>query len=149
MIVRTADGSKNVASIRVRTTSGLEDAARAYARNGSKALKQFFGLFSASATPADLNSTFNSSLTRDVTTRPTTASAENGVGDLSFSWSQSSGDSGWTIDSPSTAKTTFSKQILRASGSEAVFTCTVTDEGGHSATVDVNVSVLNTYGGLQ
>lgn len=143
-------------SVLIRTVAGLEDAADLFLGGDvsdawirtEAGLEKFYSAFAASATPAFLQVRINSSLPLDATTGSATASVEGAIGAVTYAWTQSSGDAGWSATSPGSATTAFKKTALaKGMDSEAVFTVTVTDQGGHSETADVGVSASNIYGG--
>lgn len=88
---------------------------------------------------------------RNTTVQITTTTAEARVsgasGAVTYSWAKKSGAGFWTISSSKTARTSFAVNVAPYAVETAVFTCTVTDAAGRTATVDVSASAEN-YGDL-
>ena len=68
-------------------------------------------------------------------------------GAVTYSWAKKSGAGFWTISSSKTARTSFAVNVAPYAVETAVFTCTVKDAAGRTATVDVSASAEN-YGDL-
>lgn len=81
--------------------------------------------------------------TLTVSTAACTATAAGGtLSGYAYAWTWLSGGSGMTINSASSAATTFSGTSMTQSDSRSgTARCTVTDSGSHVATVDVNVDI--------
>jgi hypothetical protein len=111
------------------------------------ALKQFFGQFAVSVSSTDAEGFAASSLTRTITTSPTTVTAIGAVGTITYAWTRTDGGShAWTINNPSSATTTFSTLCGAGSSVSATFDCVVTDSAGQSATTaTVTATCENDY----
>ena len=103
------------------------------------------GPLTVSASPSDVTGTeFRSEPGAPsgvpVTSDPCTATASGGSGAKTFAWTKISGSAVIVADSPTSATTTFSGNVLKNAIPSAVFRVTVTDSTG-SATADVTVSL--------
>ena len=80
------------------------------------------------------------------TSNTVTASASGGSGGYSYSWAKLSGSPAFTINSPSSAATTFSQYYGTGAWGASdveVFRCTVTDSQGRTNTADVTVTITS------
>lgn len=94
-------------------------------RDASNVLRTVFSALSASAAPAAVAGYGNSASAVDITTAPTTATPTGGVAPYTYAWSSASG---WTVNSPTSATTSFTATgVIAGSMEQADFTCTVTD----------------------
>ena len=83
-----------------------------------------------------------------VSTNNATVTTSGGASPFTYAWTKLTGDSSWSIASPSAASTFFRRSgVSQNSEYNATFSCTVTDAGGHSATSPVvTATVVNNYG---
>jgi hypothetical protein len=106
------------------------------------------GSLTVSASPPSANGGVAFGSATPITTNVVTASATGGSAPYSYAWAKESGDVGWTVNSPSSAATSFkAASVSPGAGTTATMRCTVTDARGATGTVDVSVAAYN-YGGL-
>lgn len=83
-----------------------------------------------------------------VSSNNVTVTASGGDGSYSYSWTKVSGQT-LTVSNPTGPTTTFSHSNVPAGQTyEAVYRCTITDGGGRTTTVDVNVTLVANYAPL-
>lgn len=78
-----------------------------------------------------------------ITSSTATATADGGAGGYTYAWAHVSGDS-YTINSPSSAGTTFTTSVLAGQLKSGVYRCTVTDSASSTATADITVALEGT-----
>lgn len=139
-MIRTASGLADFADLFLGT-----DAVEAWIRTPD-GLRQFFGSFSAFASPSAVSGVKNSAGSIPITTRSTTVSVSGAVGAITYAWTQVSGDP-MTITNPSDAATAFSASAAPGDSLAAEFNCHISDEGGHSTDIPVSATINNLYGG--
>lgn len=109
------------------------------------------GGLSATISPGDLVNLYNPSSgpsTATLTTGSSTVTAVGGSGaGPTYSWAQVNGSSGITINSPSSATTSFTAVMSKNSERSGTFRCTVT-RGADSVTVDVSVYLAYYVGAI-
>lgn len=81
--------------------------------------------------------------TGSVTTSAATASATGGAPGYTYAWTYVSGTA-FTIDSPTSATTTFTQTVTAGATINAVYRCTVTDSLGATSSSDVAISATAT-----
>ncbi|MFN9029642.1 MAG: PKD domain-containing protein [Betaproteobacteria bacterium] len=77
-------------------------------------------------------------------TNTVTISVSGGVGPFTYSWSYVSGDPA-TVNSPSSASTSFTRVGTVPSSAGGTYRCTVTDTGNGGATATIDVIVFTDY----
>lgn len=120
--------------------SGTTGTNGAVPSSGAISINNFYGTSAASTlaisiSPGDLYT--NGSGT--VTSATDTASASGGAGGYSYLWTYESGNS-FTINSPSSAATTFTTFMPGSTFKTGVYRCTVTDSLSNTAFADVNIT---------
>lgn len=108
----------------------------------SMLLRGGFTQLAATASPNTISGTGSNAGATTITTNATTVTPTGGNTPYTHAWSVVSG--GFTITSPSAATTTASKSQAPGTSS-GVIRDTITSADGQVTTVDVNVSVSNTY----
>lgn len=99
---------------------------------------------SASASPSSVSS---SGTAASQTTPSTTASGSGGLGPYTYSWSWQSGGTGITINSPSSATTSFTDGALsQGQAVSGVAQCVITDQFGQTAVCTVSISLSRVTG---
>lgn len=104
---------------------------------------------SASASPTTVSG-FDTVVAPDsstATTDPTTVTPTGGVAPYTYSWAFVSGNTA-TINSPTSATTTFTRSVFLDTAGQSVFRtgvyrCTVTDSASQTATADVTVETTH------
>jgi hypothetical protein len=92
-------------------------------------------------------SAFPDFINDDVETPTTYASAAvvatptGGRAPYIYVWTRLSGDTGFVINTPSSAVTRFSRSVVADDTYSAEFQCAVTDADGNTATTTVNITV--------
>ena len=76
--------------------------------------------------------------TGSITSATDTGSATGGVGSYTYAWTYVSGDS-YTINSPSSAGTTFTTTLSSGATKSGVYRCTATDSAGGTAYADATI----------
>lgn len=105
---------------------------------------------SVSASPSSVSGFANSAsngASVTATTNATTASVANGAGPFTYAWAYVSGDNA-TINSPSSASTTFSRTAPATSPATVrtgTFRVTVTDTGNNNLAKTADVTVSTTH----
>lgn len=80
--------------------------------------------------------------TGTATTAACTVTVTGSAGSLTYAWTRTSGSTAITINSPSSASTTFNSTFLSLTSRTAYFKCTVTDSIlGTTSTTDVQVDM--------
>ncbi len=132
MIQATVSGEKKpVQAFEVRV-GGVETPVKiAQVRVGGVA-KTFWQEMTATAAPSSVSGAANSPSPISVVTSSSTATPTGGAAPYTYLWS--GGGAGWSIDSPASATTSFTRSGLSPNESDfANFICTVTDAGGIAA----------------
>lgn len=127
-MMRTASGLVEIAP-QFRTTTGLIDC------GSGSALAVGIDPFEVTGA--------RSGPSQRIYTNPTTVTASGGKAPYSYAWGAVDG---WQITSPTSATTTFSAVIGAGGDKSDIFTCTVSDARGDSATISAVATVFN-YGG--
>lgn len=140
----SANALKAFETVRGRDTTGtLRTFNTIRMRDASNTLRTVFTSLNAFASPPSVSGTQGSfgpgSLT--ITSNAVTAAPVGGVAPYAYSWAYSSGDTGITITSASSASTAFSKSLALGIEVAADFTCVVTDVNGATAIASVSVSL--------
>lgn len=149
LAVRNSAGAlKDAAHVLVRDAGALlQDVAEVWLRTPS-GLKLVWGTFAVSLSALGRSAGYNSASAVSVTTQPVTVTASGAVGEVTYAWTQVSGDAGWTITDPADASTGFSHVVGPLESAIGGFHCTVSDAAGHSAVSGtVAASVRNLYFG--
>lgn len=139
MIARIGGASRTVSAASFRVNSANRTITRGIAQIGGSTvtIATFAPSLSASQSPALIGGTrFNSG---SVTTNQVTITPEGGQAPYTYVWTKLGGAVG-TINSPASANTTFSRFLNSGQTVIEDFRCTVTDDFGTTATVDVQVS---------
>lgn len=135
MTVGTSGGNKVVNAMAVGTSGGNKVVLQGYVGT-SGGNKLFFSSLSASVSPTI--ATGSSSSGAPATTNVVAVTPAGGVSPYGYSWARISGSSDITAGLPTNAATGFS--VASNSEQSATFRCTVTDDVGATAFVDVPVS---------
>lgn len=100
--------------------------------------QRFYDAATASASPTTVSWTgFGAGGVTGVTGSTTVTGLPGGG---TFSWAYLSGDTGATIDSPTSASTTFRRTVTAGQSFTTVFRCTYSAPGGGTATADVTAT---------
>ena len=149
LLVRNSSNAlKAVAYLSVRDAGGLLKAVESAFIRTAAGLKAIWGSFTVSLDRDEVVGAAVSAAPIDITTREVTASADGAVGALTYAWARTAPDGqSWTITDPTSATTAFRTNVFRAAEWNATFECTITDQGGHSASASVSARAYNSYGG--
>ena len=113
---------------------------RVYVGGAWKDAESFFAPFTAlNIAPDPIARTGEVGTTRQ--TVAAVATPTGGTPTFTYAWTRVSGDTGFTINSPSSASTTFSRFVADEVTYSAVFQCAATDALGVTRTDTVSVSI--------
>lgn len=145
LAIRQSGATKATVGLHVRRSSVTKVAERAWLRTGG-ALKQILGAFSVSV-DRSAEGWISHSGSVSVTTWTVTASATGAIGSATYSWARTDGGAhSWSINSPSSASTTFTTAVAAGDSEDATFACTITDSAGQTATTaNVHAVCTNDY----
>jgi hypothetical protein len=148
LTVHKGDALKDITGMAVRKGGALRTITAGYVRIGG-ALKQFYALLTIALSTYVALGRGNSASVVNVTSEPVTALLTGAVGTVSYAWARTDGAvHGWTINSPTSASTTFSTLCDQGEQFTATFKCTATDQAGQViASSDVSVDCANIYYG--
>jgi len=141
-------GQQTIISIYVGTSgSGQQRVLAGYVGTSGSGQQIFFSGLTASASPSNLIS--DTRTPGPTTTAPTTVSPANGIGPFTYAWSYVDGDTGISINSPSSSTTSFTGSVNMSNTElDADFNCLVTDTAtGATANVPMNVQIIFLGGG--
>lgn len=149
--IRIRDASnvlRTVRRIRMRDASNvLRTIRRVRIRDASNVLRVVYTAFSAIVTPTIVSGSTDLSTLEDVTTNSATALTSGGTAPYTYAWTLLSSDGfiSWTIDSPTTAATTFTANDVPGSMfTIATFQVEITDDTGEKAYATVTATAENT-----
>lgn len=145
LALRQSGATKAVVALHVRKSGVTKVAERAWLRTGG-VLKQILGAFSVTVS-RNAEGWISHSGTVGVTTWLVTASATGAIGSATYSWARTDGGAhSWSINSPSSASTTFTTNVAAGDEEDATFACTITDSAGQTATTaNVRAFCTNDY----
>ena len=142
MRVRTSGAWKEVSSGRVRVAGAWKNLVRvrAYIGGAWKDVASFTQPYTAlTVTPETIDRLGEVGTT--VTTQSATGTPTGGRSPFTYAWTRVSGDTGFTIVSPTSATTTFRRFVNDEVTYTAVFRCTATDADGVSQNDTVTVEI--------
>ena len=125
-------GPVTIPSAEVRTLTGV--ASGPVTLPGNFYGKSGGGSYAATASPSGVSKSGAGA----ITTPSVTCSVSGGVGPFTYAWAKVSGDDGITINSPTSASTSFSGDPSSGASISATYQCTVTDTGAGNAQVVSN-----------
>lgn len=111
-----------------------------------RVIKEFTDALTGTASPATVIGTAFTASEATITTPSTEVTPEGGIAPYTYAWTQISlsGGATPTITAPTFATTTFIQAGVAANISNtAVFRCTITDNFGQTATIDVGATFYN------
>lgn len=142
--MRARDGGawRDIDSGQVRVAGSWQQLteARAYIGGAWETVASFIPDLSVSASPIGA-----SGIIADgglATTNSVTVTPAGGSAPYTYAWTFVSGDS-VTVNSPASATTSFSTTLAPEDETSSVYRCTVTDDNGTTATVDVIVNLAS------
>jgi hypothetical protein len=141
MRVRDGGGWRDVTSGRVRTNNAWRQIVliRAYISGAWKDVAVFTPPLSVSLSPDVIGD--STTVPGTYTSAVVTATPVGGRSPFTYSWARTSGDSGFSVLSPTSASTQFRRTFTVEGEFSAVFRCTVTDADANVATRDIQLTV--------
>jgi hypothetical protein len=145
--VNTGTATKRVANLRVNTGTATKRVQNAWLRTAD-GLQNLFGSLSATLDKTSVSGGTVNSITATAVTGPVTVTANGGTGEITYLWSQVSGDSGFHIGTPNARTTIFDADVDPGTTMHGVFKATLTDSTGETAdSPTVTATVRNIGGG--
>jgi hypothetical protein len=146
--VHLAAGTKALTVGKIRLGAGLKTLVAGHKRT-SDGLKQIYASIQVALSTYSALGRGNSAATLPVSSDPVTATVTGAIGTVSHAWSRTDGGAQpWTIDSPTSATTTFTTNCAQGTDFTATFIDTVTDQAGQVlASSPVTVDCANIYYG--
>jgi hypothetical protein len=111
--------------------------------SGTISIRNFYGTSAATALAISVSpsSTYNTRVgAGSLTSDPVTGTASGGAGGYTYAWTRVSGDV-FTINSPTSATTTFTTSLAANIFKSGVYRCTVTDSLSNTASGTVTVEL--------
>lgn len=146
--LRKAGVTKDVTGISIHKGGVLKTVTEGWIRAGG-ALLQFFSTISVALNKTEVLGRSNSAGTTNVTTDAVSAIPTGTIGTVTYLWTRTAPDAhSWTINSPTSATTSFSTLAAPDEDWFATFECTIADSAGQTVTsTTVDADCANVYFG--